>query len=58
MTRMDMDCLIQNIPSIKKLSHEWKESIFIEAFLKKCPGCKRGVGDGSIPLVCAVGTGE
>lgn len=58
MTRMDMDCLIQNIPSIKELSDECKESIFIEVFLKKCPGCKRGVGDGSIPLVCAVGTGE
>lgn len=55
---MDTDCLISNVPSIKELSDECKASILIEVFVKKCPGYKRGVDDGSVPLVCAVGIGE
>lgn len=58
MTWMDMDCLILNLPSIKELSDECKTNILIEVFVKKCPGCKREVDDGSVPLVCAVGIGE
>lgn len=58
MAWMATDRLISNIPTIKELSDEHKASILIEVFVKKCPGCKRGVDDGSVSLVCAVGIGE
>lgn len=56
MTCTDMDNLISNIPSIKELSDECKTSILIEVFVKKCPGGRRGLTDGSGPLLYPVET--
>lgn len=58
MTKTDMGSLISNIPSIKELSDECKTSILREVSVKKCPGGRRGLGDGSGALLYPVETGD
>lgn len=55
---VDTNCLVLNITNIRELNHEFKVSALLEVSVKKYPGCKWRVIDGSVPSLYVVQTGE
>lgn len=55
---VDTNCLVLNITNIRELNHEFKASALLEVSVKKYPGCKWRVIDGSVPSLYVVQTGD